>query len=248
MKRAKDFVSRCKSIVESDSNLFWVAFQSNVLADVDEVKDSFQTKFPEMKEELKKKGFMLPILECNMRNQSNIANLIVEKGRSIGKMQSSIGKLSSASTVVGEQPFLIKIEEDDWNQKKEEVLKYSIDWMLKKNEKNIVILCGGSSYLKDIENKVKNVIKNKTIVSYPSLSQNKQQSILNVKDFCEKNNHILVTEKKYFDGCEASNVIYLNLDYSCYGARNCLMRGVQNVLVVDFLGGAEIKGMKVEHF
>ena len=51
--RAKDFVIKCRALLNSDSNLFWVAFQSNVLADLTNVTNDFKTSFKDLKEELK---------------------------------------------------------------------------------------------------------------------------------------------------------------------------------------------------
>ena len=66
-------------------------------------------------------------------------------------------------------------------------------------------------------------------MEYPS-TESKQKGMTNVKDFIEKEDHILVTKKEYFNGCEASNIVYLNSNW--YGVRNGLMRGVKNVVYV----------------
>ena len=68
--------------------------------------------------------------------------------------------------------------------------------MMKKKEKNIVIIHDGTDHFNDIENTLRSVSKNKTILCNLSSSQNKQQSISNVKDFCQKYNHILAMEDK----------------------------------------------------
>ena len=52
VEKAKKFLIKCRTLLESDSNLFWVAFQSNVLADVDNVKDDFKRAFEEAKHKL----------------------------------------------------------------------------------------------------------------------------------------------------------------------------------------------------
>ena len=62
---------------EDDSNLFWVAFQSNILADIYHVNDDFKNSFEEIKKELTREGWTLPIRQANMRNQVNIANISV---------------------------------------------------------------------------------------------------------------------------------------------------------------------------
>ena len=277
MKKAEEFIVKCKSLLASDSNLFWVAFQSNVLADMQvNVQDDFQKAFKETKEELEKKGWILPTLEANMRNQVNIANINVE-GNSVyaRKMQSSINLLPSASSVVGEIPSLVNIESEDWDAKKEELLRHCIEKIQQKSDKNIVILHDDHPYFKDLEKTLKKVIKNKTILTYPSPfqnkpknvqirtlknviknkqnlrypspSQNKKQNVQNVLDFTIQNNHILVTKYKYFNGCEACNLIYLN-STSYSGVRNPLMRASQNVILIQVgVYCAKIKGMKEDN-
>ena len=91
------------------------------------------------------------------------------------------------------------------------------------------------------------MINDKKVVSYPS-EKSEQEGILNVKDFVEQNDHILVTESPYFNGCEAANIIFLTI--STVGLRNCILRGVQNIICVQlsFFGiEAEIRGMKEDN-
>ena len=232
-----------------DSNLFWVAFQSNVLADLNRAKDNFKNAFQQTKEDLSRKGWILPTLDANMRNQVNISNISVGEGSGNHAMQSSINKLPSGSSIVGEVPLLVQIEQSNWGQKKEGLLKKCMERMeqskAESNNKNVVILL--DSPPRDIEKALKNVIKNKTIVRYPSSCGSKKQSIDNVISFSEQNNHILVTESKYFDGCEASNLIFVS--WFPDGVRNNVMRAVQNLICIQLLGvmDAEIKGMKKDN-
>ena len=209
------------------------------------VKDDFQKAFQETKEELEKKGWILPTLEVNMRNQVNIANIKVEKGDSAYNMQSSINKLPSASSVVGDVPSLFNIKIDVWNKRKEEILKHCIELIEKKSDKNIVILHDDYYGFEDLEKTLKSAVKDKTILTYPSPSQTKKQSVQNVIDFSQQNNHILVTKHKYFNGCEACNLIFLC--FNPLGTRNSLMRAVQNVICIQVGGFAKIKGMKEDN-
>ena len=245
MKRAEEFVSKCRRLLESDSNLFWVAFQSNVLADVSGVDDDFKKAFEETKKGLSQKGWILPTLHSNMRNQVNIANINVESGTSLDKMQSSVNQLPAASSVVGEVPVLFKVRYSDWDTKKEQVLKHAIELIEQKNKKNIVILYDDYFDSKDLEKIVKNIIRNKTIVSYPSLSGDKTQSVANVINFSVQSNHILVTKNRYFNGCEACSLIFLTGGGD--GTRNCLMRAVQNLITIQLGGSAKITGMKEDN-
>ena len=86
--------------MKSESNLFWIALQSNVLADLSFNEHDFEEALTEMKEDLKKEEWNFPTLQANMRNQMNIANTNVEKGGAIHYMQSSIEKLKSGSSFV----------------------------------------------------------------------------------------------------------------------------------------------------
>ena len=65
-----------------------------------------------------------------------------------------------------------------------------------------------------------------------------------MKQFVEKSDHILVTRRHYFDGCESANVIYLT--NGTEGMRNSVLRGVQNILCVQLTrgGDAKMNGMK----
>ena len=99
-------------------------------------------------------------------------------------------------------------------------------------------------FFKDVADDIKRVIKDKNVVSYPS-EKGEKEDILNVKNFVEKNDHILVTEGHYFNGCEAANIIILFS--SGAGLRNCILRGVQNIICVqlsDYGANAKINGMK----
>ena len=58
-------MSSCRQHLKSESNLFWVAVQSNVLADLINVKDGFKEALQEMKEELETKGWIIPKLQAN---------------------------------------------------------------------------------------------------------------------------------------------------------------------------------------
>jgi len=121
-------------------------------------------------------------------------------------------------------------------------MTHCIQEMNKKDKKNIVIL--HDSYFKDVGKDLKRLIKDKTVIEYPS-NEGKKKDIQNVKDFIEKDDHILVTRNDYFNGCEASNIVYLN--YYASGIRNSLMRGVKNLILVDVDSGAKISGMKEDN-
>ena len=193
-----------------------------------------------MKDDLSKDGWILPQLESNMRNQMNISNINVE-GKGIYGMQSSIAKLKSGTSIIGEIPILFKVKGfDNWKQKKDQLLVHCLQEINKRNNKNAVIVHDDLLF-KDVGNDLKRLIKGKTVVEYPS-SQGKQKDISNLKAFIEQDDHILFTKADYFNGCEASNIIYLN-NHSA-GHRNCLMRAVENVFCIQVNSLGQILGMK----
>ena len=243
VSQLKVFITNCRRHLKNDSNLFWVALQSNQLADVQAFVDSdFSIELSDMTKELKEAGWILPELKSNMRNQVNISNIMVEYQGNAYRMQSSIEKLQSGSNIIGEFPILIKIKYLDWDKKKDQLLEYCFQEMKKKDRKNVVVLYDDDcSFFKDVGKDLRRLSKDKIVVEYPS-SQGKQKDISNIKNFIEQNDHILFTRRDYFNGCEASNIIYLN--GSSNGVRNCLMRGVQNVICIQVDAYTSICGMK----
>ena len=202
-----------------------------------------------MKKHLKKDGWILPQLESNMRNQINISNINVERSGA-WSMQSTIPKLESGTNIVGELPILIKVnDKSGWNKKKDKILAHCVQEINKKDNKNVVILYDNDLF-KDVGKDLKRLIKDKTVIEYPS-NEGKHKNIQNIKDFIEKDDHILFTKKNYFNGCETSNIICLNT-CSSDGQRNVLMRGVKNVILVDvgddekvdFYRFTKVSGMK----
>merc|ERR1712198_661091 len=100
------------------------------------------------------------------------------------------------------------------------ILTHCVHEINKKDNKNVVILHDGDSYFKDVGKDLKRLIKDKTVIEYPS-NEGKQKDIKNIKDFIEKDDHILFTRNDYFNGCEASNIVFLS-SFSP-GIRNSLM-------------------------
>ena len=251
MERLSEFLTRCRQQLESEDHLLWVSLQSNLLADLSYVERDFENALQEMKEEMNRNGWILPTLEANMRNQINIANVQIEKGDiDTIKMESSIKKLPPGSSLIGEIPILFKVKYVDWDENDEKidkVLKHCIDLMSQRSEKNIVVLWDDEATFKDVADNIKRVIKEKKIVSYPS-KQSKEEGISNVKQFVERNNHILVTKNRYFNGCESANVILLTCEEE--GVRNSVLRGVQNFICIQLTMNdqeARISGMKEDN-
>ena len=195
-----------------------------------------------MKSEFTKEGWVLTQLEASMRNQVNISKINVE-GSLLYPMQSSIKKLQSATNVVGKIQTLIKLRSEiDWKKKKDEILEHCLKEMDKMDNKNLVVLFDEWLGFKDVDSDFRRLIKDKTVVEYPS-KQNKQKGLQNIKDFIEKDNHILVTRSEYLNGCDSSKVLFLN--FSDTGHRNSLMRSVKNLMCVKVShGNTKMHGMK----
>merc|ERR1712136_60316 len=156
-------------------------------------------------------------------------------------MQSTITKLKSGTNIVGELPIHFKVRNSEWKKKKDNILTYCVQEMNKKDNKNVVILYDSDYNFKDVGKDLKRLIKDKTVIEYPS-NEGKKKDIQNIKDFIEKDGHILVTRNDYFNGCEASNIVFFN--YVDRGLRSSLMRGVKNLILVDVGDNGEISGMK----
>ena len=239
----KDFINNSRQKLKSDSNIFWVAMQSNQLADTDYVKDDFKEAIEDMKEDLTKDGWILPQLEANMRNQINISNIKVESYGAY-RIQSSVTKLETGKNIVGELSILLRVKSyNEWKKKKDQILTHCVQEMNKKDKKNVVIL-HDSSLFEDVGKDLKRLIKDKTVIEYPS-NQGKQKDISNIKDFIKMNDHILFTKQNYFNGCEAPKII--NLNYGNFDHRNAWLRGVQNVRLVYVGGYAVTSGMKEDN-
>ena len=123
--------------------------KSNQLADTSFVdmswlvKCNFKKALTQMKDDLAKNGCIFPTLEANMRNQINISSINIEGAhvyaQNVPMMQSSINKLKSGTSLVGEIPILVKLKEYDWRTKKGVILKHHIDEMNKNDKKNVVV-------------------------------------------------------------------------------------------------------------
>ena len=110
VKRLTEFFTRCRQQMTNAENLFWVSLQSNLLADLSTVEKDFENAVKEMTEEMKENGWILPTLKANMRNQVNIANVQVKQFKGHDEMQSSIIKLPSGSSLIGEVPLLFNVK------------------------------------------------------------------------------------------------------------------------------------------
>ena len=246
------FLSKCRQHLQGKKKFFWISFQSNVLVDTAlyMLIEDFNLAFEDLKQNLSSNGWLLPNLSANMRNQKNIYNISV-KGSSRSKTDTcntALSRLRIGSTVVGELPFLVKIKRHHWPEKETEILNHCVELIDQKTDRNIIILHDASFPSPDIENSLKEVLRNKIVLSYPCPGNN-EQGIRNFQDFCEKKNHLLVTQVKYFNGCEAPNVIYLA--DGGFGIRNAMLRAVERLVCVLRLLPNEsfisIKGVKEDN-
>ena len=227
------FLSECRGYLEGNEKFLWISFQSNVLVDTSSfmIVEEFNEGYKNLKKTLLSEGWLLPNLNANMRNQKNIYNISV-KGTSRSKTDAcntALERLKIGSTVVGELPTLLKIKRwPDWDERKREILNYSINLIDQQSDRNIIMLHDLNFSTRDIEYALKEVQTSKTILSYPC-NGNKDQDRRSFQDFCEKKNHLLITKDKYFNGCEAPNVIYVT--EGGFGVRNPL-KELTNVLLL----------------
>ena len=260
VQNIQHFLSKCRQHLQGNKKFFWISFQSNVLVDTAlyMLIEDFNLAFEDLKQNLSSNGWLLPNLSANMRNQKNIYNISV-KGSSRSKTgtchqlrkehgNTALSRLRIGSTVVGELPFLVKIKRHHWREKETEILNHCVELIDQKTERNIIILHDASFPSLDIENSLKEVLRNTIVLSYPCPGSN-EQGIRNFQDFCEKKNHLLVTQVKYFNGCEAPNVIYLT--DGGFGIRNAMLRAVERLVCVLRLLPNEtfisIKGVKEDN-
>jgi len=91
VRKLKEFLTSCRKKLKSESNLFWVALQSNAMADLQYAGDDLTKAVGEMKEDLARNEWILPKLQSNMQNQLDIANITLENNRPYAhKMQSTM--------------------------------------------------------------------------------------------------------------------------------------------------------------
>lgn len=233
VQNIQQFLCKCRQHLKEKKKFFWITFQSNVLVDTagNMLTEDFNLAFKDLKKNLSSNDWLLPNLNANMRNQKNIYNISV-KGSSQSKTDTcntALSRLRIGSTVIGELPFLLKIRRHHWSEKETELLNHAVKLIDQKSERNIIILHDASFSSCGIENTLKEVLRNKTVLSYPYPGNN-PEGIKNFQDFCEKKNHLLVTQVNYFNGCEAPNVIYLS--EGGFGIRNAMLRAVERLVCV----------------
>ena len=191
VKRLSLFITNCRRHLNSRSNLFWIALQSNQLADTSNVEHRFNVSLKSMKEDLASNGWILPQLESNMRNQINISNIMFKKDWGDYKMQSSITKLKGGTNIIGELPILLSVRsEKDWNGNKEQILTFCIEEMKKRDTMNIVVLYDGYLF-NDVGKDLRKLIVDKKVIEYPVIHPNskvrgKQIGISMVKNFIKR--------------------------------------------------------------
>ena len=219
----------CRSSLKGEENILWASFQSRQLTDI-----SSQTFASRIEEDfipgLEKDGWAFPVLKYNMRNQKNINEIRSKKNMTFGQNVATNLECSS-STVIGTVPVFLNIDDE------EKALKYAIASIKKKSNKNIVVLKTATANGKvkqrtDVKLSLTSITTD-TIVTYPD--ETKEQGEENIKDFCEKPNQILITEIRYFAGCESPNIILFmpHPGGGADGIRNSCLRAVENLVAIE---------------
>ena len=235
IKKLEKFIQNAKMLIDA-KDVFWLSIQSNTLADVARMDKSFNIQLNKLILDLKSKSFVVPLLNANMRNSSQISNIKIDRENSQYRMSGEIEKLSSS--VMGQPPTLSLVNQEDLQQELPIILGGALDEIDKdeENNTNIVVLYNEKSkffnsnliqraLLKTTTTKQINVFDPKT------LSETQCQN--NLKNFLSNRNQILVVSQELFTGCESSHIIYLGDDKGSNNFIRCgLLRAVEHLTLV----------------
>lgn len=214
-----------------EENNFWLSFQSNTTADIIDAKATFGPSLQEMKETLKKNGFIFPILRANMRNSQPISNVTVnQEGSRYYKMSGQIEILTSS--VSGQTPLLIPVNQKDVGKRLGNVLKCALTYTETNNQNWVVLHDGRTFSSHEIQNVLCNITNNGIQIYDPE--KDEETSINNLTHFLNHPKQILVIQDYLFTGCESSNIIYLNSDrgFVDQPIRCSLLRAVEHLILI----------------
>ena len=235
MSKAKDFVQEAEKLMDANDTL-WLSFQANSTSDLANTNESFNKHIQAWKEELKKGNFVLPSFSANMRNSQQISSVTLDReGSNAWKMNEELEKLTS--TVTGEKPTLIMIDERDTKKELGNIFKDVIDKQYNlKDTKNLVVLYQARDFKSnEIESELKKITTKKVNVFDPR-NLDEQVCENNLINFLRNENQILVVDQDLFTGCESSNIVCLiSDDYSgvyTVSIRCALLRAVSHLTLI----------------
>ena len=209
------------------------------------VKKDFNPAFTKMKKQMKEHGFYIPRLCANMRNSKQIAQLGTNYSSNVLTMNNAIETLPCAS-VFGHLPRVIHIDHRERESALGPVIHQSIQSLTQCLKASCIILHTRHFSSNDIRNKIMDELLKNTdtdhdtgVISFP-LSSTELDS-MELHEFLSNPNNILVTNAKYFVGCEAPNVILCIGDdeydsdfYNYTDSIRCnVMRAVANLIIIS---------------
>ena len=257
VKKVKYFIEKAETLMD-ENDTFWLSFQANRTSDIARTDKSFNLHFQTLKEELRRKNFVLPTFSANMRNSQQISSIAVDQG-GLGvyyagnKMNDEIEKL--ASTVTGEKPSLIIMDKKDVDQELGNALKNVIDKECDtKDTKNLVVLYEGRSFNSNKLEKILKRVTTKTVNVFDPIRLNEKTCENNLINFLSNGNQILVVEQDFFTGCESPHIVCLITDFKGnFSVRCALLRAVAHLTLILTFENSEtdpyylnLNGLKLE--
>lgn len=209
------------------------------------VENDFNSSFKNMKNELRQDGFHIAGLCANMRNSKQIAQVGVKYSSDVLRMNKAIPTLPSA-TVVGPIPRVISLDYHECDKRLVPAIQHGFDLLNENFRASCVILhtrhFNSNDIRKKLQEKFDNENNEKGIDIFPPQQKDNSAS-MELPQFLGNPNNILVTNAKYFIGCEAPNVIFCISDddydtdfYDYTDAARCnLMRAVSNLIIINVI-------------
>ena len=230
--KTEKFILNCLCLVK-DPNLLWFAFQPNSLSDMtfEEEKyfHNFEPALQRMKENLMEKGFHLASLGSNMRSTREIVNTRVISEYPHLKNQNYIAPLKSS--VVGKLPVLIPLRIMERKMKLDGVLR---DVLHPKDEnesdKSWVILHDEKFDSQVIQQNLVDLGVTKEIKVYAD-DKDQKENEKDLRYVVENRSTVLITEDRFFTGCETINILYL-CETGSPSMRCSMFRAVETLTVI----------------
>ena len=209
-----------------------------------------------MKNLLEDEGFHLASLGSNMRNTREISKVQLRHDENTGLPQAKAYISKLKSSVTGKTPTHIPIFESNgikYTRRSMSKLKQALNDVLNSdrsqtNESWVILhdFAGPSST--DI-GKLLNEI-GRTDISVYHKYQTQEKNDENLRNFLSGGNKILVTESKYFTGCEARNILYIfsNQIHTYESPRSALLRAVENLVCISFVNEFGIDRCRFDGF
>ena len=146
--------------------------------------------------------------------------------------KSTKGSCGTAENV----PILVRVKENEWKNKSQEVLKYCINLLDAMHDSHIIILYDDNFMsLSDVESTLETITNRDIVCANNSIKMSSDVNLLEQK----KDQAIIVSDKNFI-GCEASNVIYLTNDVGYL--MSSLTKRITNLVCIHVLQGLNTLG------